>query len=518
VPIAITTGKNNISNLATTELSAQKTLQQVFYFLAFVGLCIRAAGFINLVDLSFDGGDETTYVLIARSLMQGHLPYFEAFDHKPIALYYIFALFFQVFGYSYETVRLMPFVAIGLTTWLLYLIVKKHWPIDQRSSALSIILFMATCSSFGNGGHVSNTEILQMPAIAAWWWAALNYPPDSRRRALLLGTFVGLITQINYLGGFAMALSTAILIAWPLSANRGWSQWKQFLLDASLSLIAFLAVVTVTLLPLILAGALGQYFGLQATLLGGYAGKVNADKLIRAAISISASSAFFALLIWCNRWRTGQWLPLNGVARRTFFQVGASFAITLVVIALTRRLYPHYFNLLVVPSTLLLLILFAHANPRSLRSFLAPAILMGALLLTRGAWDVYIKDWHNSFKDQNETKQLAEFIQVHTQPGDRVLLLGLNHSLYFMAEVTPATKFFFRDQIFAADFLKRNNSNPENEIMNAMHSEPILVMMCFDNLNNDRRAMIKSHLNEKYSEIAPPTKIQCKLLSAYVRK
>ena len=71
-----------------------KALSWVFLAFSGLGLVIRFVNIGNPLN-SWDGFDEMNYALIARSLMSGELPYHGVFDHKPIGLYYIFALFFK---------------------------------------------------------------------------------------------------------------------------------------------------------------------------------------------------------------------------------------------------------------------------------------------------------------------------------------------------------------------------------------------------------------------------------------
>ena len=486
-------------------------LSWVFLIFSGLGLFIR---FVNIGN-PLNDRDETTYALVARSLMLGNLPYHEAFDHKPIGLYYIFALFFQVFGYNLTTIRLMPFVAIGLTSWLLYQIAKKQMPPHQHFVALCAILFMTTCASFGNWGHASNTEILQMPIFAGWWLVALNYPESSWQRALLLGALTGLAAQINYLGGFVLAVSTALMLAWPFFSEPTRTTLREFLTAGSMSLVAFIAVVVLTLLPLIVERDLPQYIEMQHAYLGVYQSVLNNDKLVRAIFSIAISASFFTALFVCIAWREKSFRSLKPASVTQLAQLAAIFVVTLFAIWLTKRLYPHYFNLLIVPSTLILLILLSSASERALRSFAYLAGILATLLVARGAWDVYLKDWHGNFKHQHEIVKLVEEIRSHAQPEERVLLLNLNHTLYFMANVTPATRFVFHDHIFQEVFLTRIGSSPSQEISKALETKPVFVMACFDNRGADFRSLVQNNLSIGYWEYSLSGYEECDDLKAY---
>ena len=492
-----------------------RNISWIFLVFAAIGLLIRVINIGNPLN----DWDEATYALVARSLMLGNLPYHEAFDHKPIGLYYIFALFFQIFGYNVTATRLMPFVAIGLTSWLLYRIVKRQMPPHQHFVALCTILFMATCTSFGNGGQASNTELLQMPVFAGWWLAALNYPELSWRRALLLGALAGLAAQINYLGGFVLSVSTALILAWPLFSNTKRTTLHSFVTAGLLSLSAFILVVWVTLLPLIAEGSLPQYFNMQIAFLGVYQGFLADDILIRAVLSalfsIAISAGFFVSLLACIAWCEKSFRNLKPASVTRLGQLAAVFVVTLFAILLTKRLYPHYFNLLIIPSTLILLTLLSSASARSLRGFAYLAGVLATFLVARGAWDVYLRDWHGNFKQRHEIAKLVEEIRNHAQPGERVLLLNLNHTLYFLANVTPATRFVFHDHIFKGDFLARIGSSPSQEITKALETKPVFVMACFDKHGADYRQLLQKNLAAGYRGYSLSGFEECNDLKAY---
>lgn len=488
-----------------------KNIAWIFFVLALAGISVRIVDIPNPLN----DWDEMNYALIARSLMSGDLPYHGAFDHKPIALYYIYSLFFQIFGYTLTAIRLMPFVAIGLTSWLLLKIAKKQFPPNFHFVALSVILFMAICASFGNGGLASNTEILQMPIFAGWWLAATNCPESGWRRPLLLGALAGLAAQVNYLGGFVLAISTALFLAWPLFSRCSRAKFLSFVASGTVALGAFIAVALVMLAPLILAGDLQQYFFMQFGALSGYQGVMNNDKLVRAVVSVGISAGFFLVLLACNSWYDGSFWKVTLVARTQLLQLALAFIVTLIAIGLTKRLYPHYFNLLVVPSTLILLILLESASARSLNRFAFLAAGLGMLLMARGAWDVYLKDWRDNFKQQHEIARLTKEIRNHARSGERVLLLNLNPVLYFLADVTPSTRFVFRGQLFQDRFLSSIGSNLEQEIAIALETAPVFALACFDSVADDPRRFVEKAFARDYRHYLLPGYDECRDLVAY---
>ncbi len=194
-------------------------------------------------------------------------------------------------------------------------------------------------------------------------------------------------------------------------------------------------------------------------------------------------------------------------------QLAAVYAITLIVIALPPSLFPQYFNLLIVPATLILLTLLVSAGPRALRRFAIPAVILITVLLAKGASDAYLKDWYGNFRRPHEIARLTGEIRSHAKPGERVLLLDLPLSYYFLADVKPATRFVLH--IFWDGFLSKIGSSPSQEIIKALASKPVFVMACFDLVASKYRPLVEKELAEDYRGYALPGYEECHDLKAY---
>ncbi len=501
------------TNLQNNTAAPLKTISWIFLALTAVGLAIRLV-YICTPSNSGEGADEMIYSLVARSLMSGELPYREIFDHKPIGLYYVFALFFKMFGYNLTAIRLMPFAAIGLTTLLLFQIARKWLP-QQHFAALCVVLFMTTCASFGNRGLSSNTEILQMPLFAAWWLVSLNSPESSRRGALLLGTLTGLAAQINYMGGFVLAISTALMLAWPLLAGISRTRVNLFVINGALALGAFVAVGLLILAPLLVARDLPQYFEMQYAFIHGYRYIVERTGVMELLSLIAYSSGFVVALVACIIWSERSFRGRTPAVLKRLAQLATAYALTYLAIYLGPLTCAQHFNLLIVPSTLILLTLLSTASASTLKRFTFLAGMFAALLVAKGAWNAYLWDWSQDFRRPAEISKLTDEIRKHAQPGERVLLLDLPANYYFLADVKPATRFAFRYEMFFSQFMVNIGSSPGQEIIKALNSRPVFVMVCFDVDVAPYRELLEGKLAASYHGYAVPGYDECHDLKAY---
>ncbi len=90
--------------------------KRVFFLLSFITFFIRFPFFFR----DYVDRDESTFILVAQSLVEGHLPYTELWDLKPPIIYFIFALIIYLFGKSFIALRLVGVFAVVVTAFFSY--------------------------------------------------------------------------------------------------------------------------------------------------------------------------------------------------------------------------------------------------------------------------------------------------------------------------------------------------------------------------------------------------------------
>lgn len=69
--------------------------------------------------------DESTFILMAQSWIDGHLPYTQLWDLKPPLVYLFFALIIYIFGKSFIAIRLVGALAVAIIAFFTYKIGKE---------------------------------------------------------------------------------------------------------------------------------------------------------------------------------------------------------------------------------------------------------------------------------------------------------------------------------------------------------------------------------------------------------
>ena len=162
-------------------------------FLAVTALFFRLIAFPQAVI----DWDESVYLLMARSMLQGHMPYTAVWDHKPPGVYVLFLLAQVLFGQSILSIRILAVLAVTASCFLLYLYGRNV--LGSRRIGLLAGLFYAIFSPaewrnghphrnsddfLRSGGVLSNECSRQSPGgdLAGSSWCLLPYWFDAGRR------------------------------------------------------------------------------------------------------------------------------------------------------------------------------------------------------------------------------------------------------------------------------------------------------------------------------------------------
>ena len=87
------------------------TLKTNNWFVFFVFICITFFLRISSFFQSVINWDESLYLLMASSILDGHIPYSVVWDIKPPGIYVLFSLAQILFGHSISSIRIITCIA-----------------------------------------------------------------------------------------------------------------------------------------------------------------------------------------------------------------------------------------------------------------------------------------------------------------------------------------------------------------------------------------------------------------------
>lgn len=174
----------------------------VFAFFVILVIVIRSESFFeSVID-----PDESLYLLMAQSWLDGHLPYTEIWDNKPPGIYILFSIALILFGKSVISIRVLACIAIIITCNLLY---KLGNIIGKNGAIIGLIAgTLYAINSLSNEGLASNTEIFFTPFVTLAVYLFIHFVYKERYlgklttrtspRILMIGLLMGIGFEIKY--------------------------------------------------------------------------------------------------------------------------------------------------------------------------------------------------------------------------------------------------------------------------------------------------------------------------------
>lgn len=165
--------------------------------------------------------DESTYLEIARMILEGKMLYVDMIDIKPPGIFLILAGFQAVFGYSVFIMRLLVSLWIALTAFILYrsalLFIK-----DERASLAAGIIYIIFISTWSFYGISITPEIFfNLFTISALYVFIKKEKPT---RYFWAGLLAGLGFMVKYLVLFDFAAFTLVFLIIDVTRNPKYSK------------------------------------------------------------------------------------------------------------------------------------------------------------------------------------------------------------------------------------------------------------------------------------------------------
>lgn len=137
--------------------------------------------------------DESTFILLGQSVLNGHLPYTDVLDVKPPLLWYCFAGLIALAGKSFVLIRFWGSILVTLTAYLTYLITTKIW--HKRAGLIAGILFIVMMTYVSSGQAVMSEHLAIAPLMISF--ALILFRPHALRWIYLAGIALGIASMIR---------------------------------------------------------------------------------------------------------------------------------------------------------------------------------------------------------------------------------------------------------------------------------------------------------------------------------
>jgi 4-amino-4-deoxy-L-arabinose transferase-like glycosyltransferase len=220
--------------------------------------------------------DESTFILMGQSLVDGHLPYVDLWDNKPPLCFVPFALVIALFGKSIVAVRALGLVCVVACAWLVRSIALR---LGGRPIAFTSGVACIGLVSYSPSGMATMSEVLAIVPLAGALALTL------RQELHGVGSFAaGACLSIAFLIRTNLALAALAVVVFLLLE---WSRRRQRRLAPSALLVGLLAPWIVCVAPYAALGLLPLFVASVFVAPFSYAGSAVLRRLVWHAAPVA---------------------------------------------------------------------------------------------------------------------------------------------------------------------------------------------------------------------------------------
>ena len=403
---------------------------------ALLALLIIVLTFIVLSQanpgLNVPSRDYGIFSYIGQQIVLGKLPYKDAWDHKPPAVFYVDALgLWAAHGLRWG-IWAIEFICLAAAIWLSYLLIKKLWGVFPALCAVAIWIFGLNITL--QGGNITEEFPLPLHFLALILFLRLTESPDN----FWDGLIIGLAFSISFLfrANNAMVETAIVLTLWLI-----WIIQRNFrVLLRQMIWMAIGALIPI-LITSIYFWALGIFKAMfdasitynviySETNFNGASGLVAGLQNLGLPAWIGLIGYGIVLFLLIRQWRA----KVKPSAMLIFLLIGCPFAVAVTDPA--QRNYGHYFvNWLPFVALLSGLTFYTIQNlmPKFKNLKLSESYYLGfaslAAVIIFILSDLAIQNWMSfvNLLNRSEVERnsvISVYVEKYTNPGDLVLFWG----------------------------------------------------------------------------------------------
>lgn len=413
------------------------------------------------------GRDQGMYANIARTILNGGLPFIDMWDIKPPAIYYIYAVGIAIFGPGSAALRAIDFVTVPLTMTALYGLTLRLTG-RRGAAALAAGLFPIFYFTETFASLTQSDSVVTLPmTLAVLCVVRAGDAPRGRRDAVIWSLLAGMLCAATLWFKHYYALFVLALVIEHLLARRAipFKEALAFslggLIVGGIPLLIFMTNGVLNEMLAVFRGT-SQYNAQAATGLGDFLTQMRGYLQFRwwhwgALLVLAASWPLTAALRllprperdW-GRWRVvGLWLAsglgfvliqakgfdTHWIPMLPPLTIFGAVALDRWVAALVSR-FPTRYSRLVMGGVYGAIVIFFGAILIKDTWIRAWPYLTGA----EGQVSYYSRFQANDMKP-DESLQVIRYLERHTTPGDTLFVWGFRPEIYYLSKLRPATRF-----------------------------------------------------------------------------
>jgi hypothetical protein len=380
--------------------------------------------------------DESTFILMGQSILDGHLPYTELWDIKPPLAFVAFAFFIMVLGKSIIAIRFAGTLCVFLTSWFVYIIGRQF---GDRSVGILAGIITIFAMSLIRGGQSTMTEHLAC--------------------VLLIGGLAWLITRtmtpgVLFLGGVLLTGATLVRLnlAYAVIGVGIWLLYSKFKHQtvnwwgiAAYCLGSF-SLIFLTYLPYLITGDGVIWFNSVVLAPLGYSAS---EEQLGTGTKILSACLIFATL-------SQLWQRTSGKNQQEFGLLQALLFATVISIIRGGEFHKHYYIQLTPLLALTIALFWGRLSSQIGRLIIVGLAAAGLMFFVQPIYGQYqlIGDRLMSGKSLNYgvSYEIVEYLQQHN-PEQRPVYMMRDHLIYWLMDLKPLSKVVTHPSNIAKDYL-----------------------------------------------------------------
>jgi hypothetical protein len=435
--------------------------------------------------------DESTYLLMGRSLLEGHLPYIQLWDAKPPLAFVLVAGFIAGPGNDVVQLRLWGSIMVFVSAMLVHSIACRS--IAPRLATPAAALFVVGCA-VTESGQATMMEYVALPFLLGALRAIID-APLSASRAFLAGALVAAAAMVRLnLGLVAPFLGLALLfLAWRNDASRAMHVAFSYAVGGCV-------VVALVALPywargdieLFVGSSLGaglSHSAAQSSWSTMFALPIERTFGLRRPPGLGNRALMLALLVWFPAvvgalyvgWR---YRRLGAARRHAVAVLGSAMIAVALAILLAGTFYEHH-TLQMLPFASILAVI-AYRRAAALGAAWRFALIAWALLATALAlkpvpyqWKSLITRAQSGHLMAGPIAELADFLRPRCGDGCTVFLM-MDHLGYWLLDKPLPTRIAHPSNIasrYVYALPGMRSKSPEEEFAAIFATSPGFVVM-----------------------------------------
>lgn len=428
--------------------------------------------------------DEGEYAYMGQLLLQGVLPYTEAYSMKFPGIYFVYAIIITIFGQTHIGIHLALLFTNIATAYLLFLLGKRMF--DEFAGIVAGSSFLVMTLSPSVQGYWANSEhFVMLPAVGGILLMLIALEKESNKQLLLGGILLGCALLIKQHGALFLLFGFIYTCIYYLAERP--VRFGNLSAKVGLYALGGLAPLALIVITYIMAGSFDRLWFWTIKYASDYASMLSLDRGIdnftKRFVQIFKPNILIMLLsltgissvLW-NKYIRSRWLFTFGFLIFSFLAITPGFYFR-----------PHYFILLLPVLSLLAGLGASNLLRIDSSSWLKAVIPLLIILISLGYSFINQKEFlfkmsiaeasratygPNPFP---ESIEIAEYIKKNTDTDDKIAVLGSEPQIYFYSKRKAATGYLYMYPLMEGH--KYAQTMQEEMINNIESSQPTYIVI-----------------------------------------